>query len=193
VKTSKNSQGASSFYPRIKDYTRILKRRGSIYGGEETVYGSDKDLAIVTGDGFTEKVSFIEMKNIRAVLIQRFPLATRASILALLFLILFGLIGVSLPENEIIALIVFFFVLAFFYGLLLLGLKTCSVRIVTDVNEHQLVNVHRMRVARKLLHFVTERMQPYLAPDVSAEASPAAPVPPPPPPAVTPEPEPEAL
>jgi len=193
VKISKNSQGASSFYPRIKDYTRILKRRGSIYGGEETVYGSDKDLAIVTGDGFTEKVSFIEMKNIRSVLIQRFPLATRALVLALLLLLVFGVIGISLPENQIVFLIFLFAFFAFIYGLLLLGLKTCSVRIITDVNEHTLMNVHRLRIARKLLHFVTERMQPYLAPDVSAEAPPASPVPPPPPPEVTPETEPEAL
>ncbi len=193
MKTSKNSQGASSFYPRIKDYTRILRQRGSIYGGDETVYGSNKDLAIVIGDGFTEKVSFIELKNIRAVLIQHFPLATRASVLALIFLLLFGVIGISIPENEIVALLVIFFLLAFAYGLLLLGLKTCSVRIVTDVNEHQLMNVHRLRVARKLLHFVTERMQPYLSPDPIAKAPAAAPVPPPPPPPVTTEPEPEAL
>ena len=201
MKTSKNNQGASSFYPRIKDYTLILRQRGSMYGGDETVYGSDKDLAIVTGDGFTEKVSFIELKNIRAVLIQRFPLATRASVLALLFLLMFGVIGISLPDSEMVFLLFFFVLFAFFYGIIVLTLKTCSVRIITDVNEHTLMSVHRLRKGRKLLQFVTERMQPYLSPDEAVVATVAPPPVPPPPPAVlsepepgvTPEPEPEVL
>jgi hypothetical protein len=164
-----------------------------MYGGEETVYGSDKDLAIVVGDGFTEKVSFIELKNIRAILIRRFPLLTRAALMAIPFWLFFIFIAFSNQDFPVWGLILVFALHAFLYGIILLGLKTCSVRIVTDVNEHTLVNVHRLRIARKLLHFVTERMQPYLSPDVSAEAPVAAAVPPPPPPVITPEPEPEAL
>ena len=151
---------AASFYSRIKDYKRILRSGGSFAGGV-TIYGNDENLVIVTMDGIGESVKYIELKNIRAVLIKHLAMAPRAAVLAVVLSIVLVLIYFGFGAFSSVFMITSL-ILIFFFLLLFLGMKNCSLRIVTDVNDHLISSVHSHRVAKKLLDFVAECMNPYL-------------------------------
>lgn len=152
---------ATSFYSRIKEYDRILRSGGSFAGGV-AVYGNDKNLAVVSMDGMGESVKYIELKHIRAVLIKRFEMAPRAAVLGFLLLVVLVVLYFSIGGFTY-QYIVSSLIATLFTVLLLLGIKNCSLRIVTDVNDHHITSVHRYNVAKKLLDFVAAHMQPYLA------------------------------
>ena len=151
---------AVSFYSRIKEYHRILKSGGSFAAGV-SVYGNSKRLAIVITDGIGESVKYIELKNIRAVLIKRIPMAPRAAVLAVVLAVALVLTYFGFGDFSS-GFVITGLILTLLFILCLLGLKDCSLRIVTDVNDHLIPTVHKYRVAKKLLDFVTEHMQPYL-------------------------------
>lgn len=151
---------AVSFYSRIREYQRILKSGGSFASGV-TIYGNNKRLAVVSTDGIGESIKYIELKNIRAVLIKRLAMAPRAAVLAVLLAVILILTYFGFGEFSS-GFVITGLITTMLFILCLLGLKNCTLRIVTDVNDHLIPSVHKYRVAKKLLDFVSENMQPYL-------------------------------
>ncbi len=143
---------AVSFYSRIEEYQHILKSGGFFVGGVN-VYGSDKHLVIVTTDGIGESIKYIALENIRAVLIKHISAVPAAmtltfTLIALLLMMCFG-IG-EFSRGFVIASLI----TILFFALMSRGLKNCSLRVVTDVNDHLIPSVHKYRVAKALLDFV---------------------------------------
>ena len=159
IKRTKQDSSVS-FYSRIKEYECILKSGGFLYGGV-TIYGNDKSLVIVTMDGIGESIKYIELKNVRAVLIKRLSMVPRAVVLALALSAILVLMYLGIGEFSS-GFVIASLILILFFVLLFLGVKNCSLRIVTDVNDHLISSVHKYRIAKKLLDFVAERMSPYL-------------------------------
>jgi len=159
--TQKSGSFTQTFYSRIKEYELIMRTGGTFVGGI-TVYGNQNQLAVVSLDGINEFVKYIEYKNIRAVLIRRHPLKIKALIIAAVLLGLLSLIYFS-GDGFGVAFMVWAFSLTLLAGALLLGFRNCSVRIVTDVNDHRLGYVNRYSKAKVLLNEVVRRMEPYLA------------------------------
>ncbi|MDD2600266.1 MAG: hypothetical protein PHO37_13745 [Kiritimatiellae bacterium] len=149
-----------SFYSQIKGYSRLM-RVGSAVAGRLTVYGNSERLALVSADGFREHVKYIEYSNIRAVLIERHTLALK---ILLLLLVTVGALALILLGSDgftpLVALCTFLG--AALFGALILALRNCSMRIVTDVYDHYLAQVSRYRKARQLLAIISANMEPYL-------------------------------
>ncbi len=159
---SERRDSARSFYSRIREYERLL-HAGSSFAGGLTIYSNDEQLALVAVDGIREYVRYIEYKNIRAVLIQRHPLWLKALIVSL---VMVGILSLILLANDGFAPVfpVWLLLAAMLGGGVILSLRNCSVRIVTDVYDHHLSQVHRYRQARRLLEVISRRMEPYLEP-----------------------------
>ncbi len=154
---------APSFYTTIRDYQVVVRSGVSLAGGV-TVYGSDENLAVVTVEGFGETVKYIALKNVRAVLIRRYSMIPGYVAVGMLLTAAVGLTALALKDaGTLFAVAVLLEVLV--AALLLLGLRNCSLRIVTEVNDHHLPGIHRCAAARKVLEFVTKRMRPWLAAD----------------------------
>jgi hypothetical protein len=159
--TGRKRAATPSFYAKIRDY-RVVVRGGASFAGGVTVYGSDETLALVTVEGFGETVKFIALKNVRAVLIRRYSMTPGYVAAGILLTAAVGLTALALQEaGTLFAVAVLLEVLL--AALFLLGLRNCSLRIVTDVNDHLLPGIHRYAPARKVLDFVAVRMRPYLA------------------------------
>jgi len=158
--TQKSDSFNQTFYSRIKEYELIMRTGGTFVGGI-TVYGNQSQLAVVSLDGINEFVKYIEYKNIRAVLIRRHSLKVKALIIG--FALLGLLTGIYFTGDGFgVAFMVWVFSLTLLAGALMLGFRNCSVRIVTDVNDHRLGYVNRYSKAKVLLNEVVRRMEPYL-------------------------------
>ena len=91
-------------------------------------------------------------------------------LVGILLLLAAGLTFTGIKEFNV-GLVVAIIFEAFVAILVLLAVKNCSVRIVTDVNDHHLDSVHRYRMAEKLLAFIVEHMKPYLAEESSSTST----------------------
>jgi len=149
-----------SFYTRIKAYDRLM-RAGSPLAGGLTIYGNREQLALVAVDGIREYVKYIEFRNLRAVLIQRHSTVLKSLIILLVTAGVMALIFLA-GDGFTPAFAAGLIPAAALCGAVILTLRNCSVRIVTDVYDHHLIQVSRYRQARALLEMVIIRMEPYL-------------------------------
>lgn len=162
MSTVEKTVAPRSFYSQIKGYDRLMQVN-SPAAGRLTIYSNPEQLALVSSDGFREHVKYIEYRNIRAVLLERHSLTMKA---LLLLLVLAGILALVFLDSEGLTagFVAWVISLSILFGAITLSLRSCSVRIVTDVYDHQLLQVSRYRQARQLLAMISHRMEPYLEP-----------------------------